>query len=52
MGGGVTKEQPISHAQYLELVYSQSDTLYELIPHAPQTTYNPSKPPNPIAMES
>ena len=35
MGGVVTKEQAISRAQYLDLVYSQYDTLYDLIPHAP-----------------
>ena len=33
MGGAVTEEQAISHAQYLDLVYSQSGTLYDLIPH-------------------
>ena len=32
MGGDVTKEKTISRAQYLELVYSQSKTLYDLIP--------------------
>ena len=35
MGGVVTEEQAISHAQYLDIVYSQYDTLYDLIPHAP-----------------
>lgn len=45
MGGAVTEEQAISHAQYLDLVYSQSGTLYDLIPHAPRPTYDPSKPP-------
>jgi hypothetical protein len=35
MGGVVTEEKAINHAQYLDLVYSQSDTLYDLIPHAP-----------------
>jgi hypothetical protein len=44
MGGVVTKEQVISHAQYLDLVYSQSDTLYDLIPHAPHIVNNPSRP--------
>ena len=32
MGGVVTKEQYISCAQYLELVYSQPETLYDIIP--------------------
>jgi hypothetical protein len=45
MGGEVTEEQSISHAQYLELVYSQSSTLYDLISHSPHPTYDPSKPP-------
>ena len=31
MGGAVTEEQAISRAQYLDLVYSQSGTLYDLI---------------------
>jgi hypothetical protein len=44
MGGVVTKEESISRAQYLDLVYSQSGTLYELIPNAPRTSPNLSKP--------
>jgi hypothetical protein len=35
MGGVITEEQAISHAQYLDLVYSQMGTLYELIPNDP-----------------
>jgi hypothetical protein len=35
MGGVVTEEQAISCAQYLDLVYSQTDTLYDLLPDAP-----------------
>jgi hypothetical protein len=31
MGGIVTEEQAITRAQYLDLVYSQSGTLYDLI---------------------
>lgn len=46
MGGAVTEEKYISCAQYLELVYSQYGTLYDLIPHAPHPTYDPSKPPH------
>jgi hypothetical protein len=34
MGGVVTEEEAIARAQYLDLVYSQSGTLYELIPNA------------------
>ena len=44
MGGAVTEEQAISHDQYLDLVYSQSGTLYDLIPHAPHPTTDPSRP--------
>jgi hypothetical protein len=36
MGGVVTEEQAISHAQYLDLVYLQTDTLYDLLPDAPR----------------
>jgi hypothetical protein len=35
MGGVVTEEQAISHAQYLDLVYSQMGTLYNLLPELP-----------------
>lgn len=35
MGGCVIEEHTISHARYLDLVYSQSSTLYELLPDAP-----------------
>ena len=34
MGGCVTKEKAITCAQYLELVYSKSFTLYEMLPNA------------------
>jgi hypothetical protein len=44
MGGVVTEEEAIARAQYLDLVYSQSGTLYELIPNAPCTSTDPSKP--------
>lgn len=36
MGGCVTKDQAISHAQYLDLVYSKYGTLYEMLPNAPR----------------
>ena len=45
MGGAVTEEQAISQAQYLDLVYSQSGTLYDLIPQAPHPSTDPAKPP-------
>jgi hypothetical protein len=35
MGGVVTEEQAISHAQYLDLIYSQTGTLYDLLPDLP-----------------
>ena len=44
MGGIVTEERSISRAQYLDLVYSQSGTLYDLIPHSPLPTTDPSRP--------
>ena len=50
MGSAVTEEQAISRAQYLDLVYSQSGTLYYLIPQAPHPSTDPAKPPakNPV----
>jgi hypothetical protein len=42
MGGVITEEQAISHAQYLDLVYSQTGTLYDLIPDAPRPSTNPT----------
>jgi hypothetical protein len=36
MGGIVMEEQAISHAQYLDLVYSQMGTLYDLLPDLPR----------------
>ena len=46
MGGCVTEEQAIARAEYLDLVYSQFGTLYELLPNAPRPSSNPetSKP--------
>jgi hypothetical protein len=35
MGGVVMEEQAISRAQYLDLVYSQTGTLYDLLPDLP-----------------
>jgi hypothetical protein len=36
MGGVFIEEQTISHAQYLDLVYSQTSTLYDLLPDTPR----------------
>jgi hypothetical protein len=44
MGGVVTEEEAIARAQYLDLIYSESGTLYELIPNATHATNDPSKP--------
>jgi hypothetical protein len=44
MGGTVTREETIPRAQYLDLVYSQSGTLYYFLPNATQANTNPSKP--------
>jgi hypothetical protein len=44
MGGAVIEEEAIAHAQNLDLVYSQSRSLYELIPNAHRKLTNPSKP--------
>ena len=44
-GGVVTEEQVIAQAQYLDLVYTQSGTLYDKIPDLPrpsQLTATPS----------
>jgi hypothetical protein len=35
IGGIVMEEQAISRAQYLDLVYSQTGTLYDLLPELP-----------------
>ena len=42
-GGVVIEEQVIARAQYLDLIYTQSSTLYEKIPNAPR--YNSIVPP-------
>ena len=44
MGGAVTEEQAIARAQYLDLVYSQSGTLYDLLMNATRANTDPSKP--------
>ena len=36
MGACVTEEQAIADAQYLDLVYSQTGTLYDILPDAPR----------------
>ena len=46
MGACVMEEQDIAHAQYLDLVYSQSGTLYDILTDAPRpgTTNAPPTP--------
>ena len=51
MGGVVTEEQAISRAQYLYLFYSQSGTLYDLIPQAPCPSTDPTKPPTEVPVD-
>jgi hypothetical protein len=43
MGGVVTEEKVISRVEYLDLVYSQTGTLYDLIPHAHRSLNDPSR---------
>jgi hypothetical protein len=45
MGGVVTEDQAISHAQYLDLFYLQTGTLYDLIRDAPRPSTNPTPTP-------
>lgn len=47
MGGCVTEDQAISHAQYLYLVYSRSGTLYKLLPNSllPSSNHAASRSP-------
>ena len=44
-GGVVTEEQVITRAQYLDLVYTQSDTLYDKIPDASRPEFSIPPPP-------
>jgi hypothetical protein len=44
MGGAVIEEQAIDQAQYLDFVYSQSGTLYDLLPNFGRDNNDPSKP--------
>jgi hypothetical protein len=44
MGGTITEEETISCAQYLDLVYSQSGTLYGFLPNVARANTDPSKP--------
>jgi hypothetical protein len=48
MGGFVTEEQDISRAQYLDLVYLQTGTLYDMMSGTPLPSTNPTPTP-PVA---
>jgi hypothetical protein len=43
MGGTITEEETIAQNQYLDLVYSQSGTLYELLLNVAPANVDPSK---------
>ena len=49
MGACVTEEQAIARAQYLDLVYSQSGTLYDILPDVRR--FRTSKAPPTPAMD-
>ena len=51
MGDVITQEQAISRSQYLDLVYSPSRTLYDLIPQAPRPSTDPAKPPAKVLID-
>jgi len=44
-GGVVTEEQVIARAQYLDLIYTQSGTLYDKIPDVPRPEFYVPPPP-------
>ena len=44
-GGVVTEEQVFSCAQYLDLIYTQSGTLYDKVPHSPSSEFSVPPPP-------
>ena len=43
------KEQAIFRSQELDLIYAQSKLLYEIIPNAPRSNFNPKFKPGPHA---
>ena len=51
MGGAVTEAKDINQDQYLDLVYSQSGTLYDSIPQAPRPSTDPAKPPAEVPVD-
>ena len=51
MDDSITEEKAISRDQYLDLVYSQFRTLYDLIPEAPHPNNDPAKPPAEVPID-
>ena len=45
-GGVVAEEQVIAHAQYLDLIYTQSSMIYDKIPNAPRPAFIVPPPPS------
>ena len=45
MSGAMTEEKLIQSAQQMDLIYSQSSTLYDLIPHATSPVSNRARTP-------
>ena len=43
------EEQAIFRAQELDLIYAQSSLLYEIIPNAPRSSFDPKVKPRPHA---
>ena len=49
MSGVENEEQAIFRAQELDLIYAQSGLLYEIIPNAPHSSFDPKVKPRPHA---
>jgi hypothetical protein len=47
--GVTSEEEVVFKAQQLDLIYAQSRMLYEILPDAPRSKYNPRKNPKPRA---
>jgi hypothetical protein len=43
MGGDFTEEKVFTHAQYLDMLYYESGTLYDMIPHASRSLNDRTK---------
>ena len=49
MSGVQNEEQAIFRVQELDLIYAQSGLLYEIIPNAPRSSFDPKIKPGPHA---